>query len=820
MQKKRVRVYKPGGEVMAMMQGLPTLAMGGNPMSPQVGDQQGMDIESILTSYGQMKGMSQEQLQQTYQQIMQMPQDQQQQVIQNMVAELNQTAAPQMRDGGLAAAKKLLKKKIGGVNPNSTSESVLDNRKEDVKNAIGASVARNLVDKAYEEASMQQANMQDQMGMYDRGGYTGGMNPYYNPYIDEYNQSAQTARNSFKNFGSSLFDLGKGMRYTGTKVKTKGVGDFINRPASIATDYDLNAMPDYLQLEQVQMYNPDVKAFANGGLKQYDPGGVTDAMRQAAIEAGDGQLWDKNNDGKLDDEFKQATTPAAPAAGPAPAPASPSPGFTGMYQGIVYQNGVPVSTVGNNMNPFGAYPGVGPMDLNQNFGLYTAGDMFRYLSSPGGAEAFGRAAKAFQPEDVYLSKIKGKSGPFGNKFVAKWEYGPDGTPRPKMDANEVDDKSSATGNRLKDRLGNLNWERRADRFSRRQDRRFPDESAVEKTGYAESDYGIPSESEYTSTEDDFATWGVPKDAAPAPMSKRELRRADRSERRAMRESFKSYEPNATQPTTPTAPVVNAAPSYGLPLEYPVPGGTGRVTTAGPPQYADDGSGMEIPNSSTQTINPMDYMSGSLSLSGQPIQRPTAANMDVQGGTSMFDLERAGEPASLQYAPEQSVYPYMQRYPGYAYGGSTLSRFAPGGSAGKLVIKDQYSAPGYLMANGLLAGMNMAADLNNQSMLDERQFMPHTTMPVLEDSRSRNPLQRGTWGTSTLTGEEIPDIQPFNEAPRWSVGSGNFISGQNPYAYGQNGGELSLLFQEGGTYELDDNEIQDLINSGAEIQYFQ
>lgn len=813
MQKKRVRVYKPGGEIMAMMQGLPTLAMGGNPMSPQVGDQQGMDIESVLMSYGQMKGMSQEQLQQAYQQIMQMPQDQQQQLIQNMVVELNQTAAPQMRDGGLAAAKKLLKKKIGGVNPNSTSESVLDNRKEEVKNAIGASVARNLVDKTYEEA-----NAMQQMAMYDFGGYTSGMNPYYNPYIDEYNQSAQTARDSFKNFGASLLDLGKGMRLKETKVKTEGVGDFIKRPPSIATDYDLNAMPDYLQLEQVQMYNPDVKPFANGGLKKYSEAGATDAMRQAAIDAGDGQLWDKNNDGKLDDEFKQATTPAAPAAGPAPAPASPTPGFTGMYQGIIYQNGVPVSTVGNNMNPFAPYSGAGPMDLTQNFGLYTVNDMWRYLSSPGGLEAFGRAAKAFQPENVALTKLKGKSGLFGNKFVAEWDYGPDGKPRPVMDASQIGAKASEAGNRLKDRLGNINWERRADRFSRRQDRRFPDE-----TSYSDMNYGIPSQD--TTTAEDFAAWGEPKtQATPSPAMTAPGMPADvdtvlGSQGTPVMGTNMSY-------VTPGALDINMG-APGMPVSpYHVLGNQGvPVVDATNMSYAQPGAiavNMNAPRSSS----PLDVLRNQ----GAPVvgQNMTYAQLPAQAETPAPNtysrkaerkLRRASK-NEMDFPLEIDELPTPTTEEDFQTWGVPQTRFAPGGTAGRIVLKQGYSAPGFLMANAALSGMNMLADVNNQSMLDERQFMPHTTMPVIEDSRSRNPLQRGTWGTSTLTGEDIPDIQPFNEAPRWSVGSGNFISGQNPYAFGQNGGQLSMIFQEGGTYELDDNEIQDLINSGAEIQYFQ
>jgi len=80
-----------------------------------------------------------------------------------------------------------------------------------------------------------------------------------------------------------------------------------------------------------------------------------------------------------------------------------------------------------------------------------------------------------------------------------------------------------------------------------------------------------------------------------------------------------------------------------------------------------------------------------------------------------------------------------------------------------------------------------------------------------------PGARGLHGTATLTGDTIPNLRPLNysESTYQNI-PGYELSGQTPYQpMGRNGG----MYQEGGTYELSDDEIDDIINRGGEIQYY-
>jgi hypothetical protein len=152
--------------------------------------------------------------------------------------------------------------------------------------------------------------------------------------------------------------------------------------------------------------------------------------------------------------------------------------------------------------------------------------------------------------------------------------------------------------------------------------------------------------------------------------------------------------------------------------------------------------------------------------------------------------------------------------------------AIGGRAGKLVIKDKYSAPGLAYAGALLSGMNALAAGKEKVSEDESMYDVNRTMPVLMDSRERNPLSRGLWGTGALIGEETPDLQPANYGYRFSQGSGNLLSGQSGYSpYGKNGGtyqtgglvgEFAGNYQEGNNYYLDDNETQDMFKRGGKV----
>jgi hypothetical protein len=220
---------------------------------------------------------------------------------------------------------------------------------------------------------------------------------------------------------------------------------------------------------------------------------------------------------------------------------------------------------------------------------------------------------------------------------------------------------------------------------------FEDKDMNKIPDYLQAENTVPGVQDTpTSTTDDYSTRtkkrGLEDETQIAiRQGERDVRRSTRKAMRQDPDAFYEGEPqegmtapmsdadymarvNANRQAAIDARIQNAK----LPLEYPEPDVNTRATTVGAPQYEDDGTGREIPESSTQQINPMDYMSRSLSLSGQPVQRPTAENMDVQEGTSTFDQ-------NSPYEPEDSMYPYLERNPGYAFGGSTLDKFIGGGN---------------------------------------------------------------------------------------------------------------------------------------------
>jgi hypothetical protein len=186
-----------------------------------------------------------------------------------------------------------------------------------------------------------------------------------------------------------------------------------------------------------------------------------------------------------------------------------------------------------------------------------------------------------------------------------------------------------------------------------------------------------------------------------------------------------------------------------------------------------------------------------------------------------------------YMPE----PAMENAPvttaedlGMKHGGTP--HMSIGGRAGKLVIKDKYSAPGLAYAASAVTGINNLAAGKEAADAQERQelYTAEQYMPVMMDSRERNPMSRGLWGAGALIGEETPDLQPANYGYRFSQGSGNLLSGQagySPYNTGKYGGSYQTgglvgdyagNLQEGQYYYLDDNEIQDILKNGGSIEY--
>jgi hypothetical protein len=127
---------------------------------------------------------------------------------------------------------------------------------------------------------------------------------------------------------------------------------------------------------------------------------------------------------------------------------------------------------------------------------------------------------------------------------------------------------------------------------------------------------------------------------------------------------------------------------------------------------------------------------------------------------------------------------------YDFGGKTGKR------AGKLVIKDKWSAEGMPMAGALLTGMDALSAWQEQPEFNENMYMPDAWQQVLKDSRTANPMSRGVNPVGPLRGMQIPDLKPLNEGNRWSNDSGNLLSGQTPYSgYSKMGGNT---YQPGGT----------------------
>jgi hypothetical protein len=358
-------------------------------------------------------------------------------------------------------------------------------------------------------------------------------------------------------------------------------------------------------------------------------------------------------------------------------------GFTGDMGGYRFVDGKIVGNSGQGAGA-GGY-GVDPRAYrNQTM------NPFGYLTSPQGMEAFGSAMKNFQPDDVYLSKLKGRMGLFGNKFVAKWNYGPDGQ-------LVQDDGSLSQGTDL---------------------------------GHRDRNYGKL----------DQAFDRV---------------RANINDRRG-EGNYKGH----------TGHGVNQGNDYDMSVNN----STG---------YGGSGMGaMERLDSDKQPIKVQPAIPQS--SSGYPEPSPYDPRMD--------------------YVPEQ---------------------FDNGGMAGKLTIKQGYTPSGTSLSSGILAGMDMVSANKNVQQLSENAFLPDNIVPVLSDSRRRNPGGRGTWGVGPgLIGQETADNQPFDEYDG-SGNSGNDLSSQfnyqDNYSMSRNGGPINF-YEEGGVYELDEDEIQELYKLGGTIEY--
>jgi hypothetical protein len=287
----------------------------------------------------------------------------------------------------------------------------------------------------------------------------------------------------------------------------------------------------------------------------------------------------------------------------------------------------------------------------------------------------------------------------------------------------------------------------------------------------------------------------------------------------------------------------------LPLEYSEPDVKERKTTVGEPKLDPEGSGTEIPDSNIQSVNPMDYMSRSLSLSGQANPRPTAQNMDLANPepTSTFNQ-------TSPYGPEESMYPYLKRYPEYAFGGY-MPAFEPGG---------QFSGVGPFDPNN--AGVNQGAmgPCEEKDIMDPNSpcynpnynsstLAPQDFSVTYDINKARTLNPDGILNTKQLAGSAIQSVgrtvnniynddylnartfaeerEPVNQLDYrggysglnqriMSKGQGRGSTGFNSVvgnaAFVKRGGQLG--YQKGGEYDLTQEEIGRILAAGGQIEF--
>jgi hypothetical protein len=149
------------------------------------------------------------------------------------------------------------------------------------------------------------------------------------------------------------------------------------------------------------------------------------------------------------------------------------------------------------------------------------------------------------------------------------------------------------------------------------------------------------------------------------------------------------------------------------------------------------------------------------------------------------------------------------------------QFAGGGNAGKLVLKQSYMpdvadfARGYsTVANGI------AGILNNRGIMDQESqiYNPMAFMPTMPEGL---PDDRGDWGVGSLIAERQPNLQPLGYGTnRYNNMPMNELSGATIGRYGgsyQVGG-MTGDYQVGQTYDVSDDELDQLIKGGATFTY--
>jgi len=508
-QKKRVRVIPPQvntdhfANYMFQVGG----PVGQGPMAPmQQAQDISQDLNEVLQMYAQAVGMDEQQLQQLYTQIMQMEPDQQAQAVAQMQQELNSTMAanPMVKNGGdIKSKKKLLNKKIGGANTNMTSSSLVDQRKQTFKDAVGANMARDLVNQVTEEKLSEAnnmmgyaSNMMAETPTYDYGGYTNVSNQGMgyasredNPFYNAMTNIEDSVGDAWNRFGSAVGNIGFS---PSGNIKVKRRGDIFNNPSNV--NPQVNASDLTSNEAASQMFGlkngGGIPSFQTAGTYKgidigtgyYDP-----ATKTITATDGSTKTVDDDEANWIMSQVSFGSQPASTTSNETTtnnnqaSTTTTGSGVNGWHGGFYWQNGVPVTSIydiekmqqQSQSNAFDVNAMFQPGARNQ----YYRGDLASLASNPAMLKQFGKALTNFQPDNVHLSKVKGRVNPFGAKVVLKWDYDENGRPVQK-EVVEGEEETSTRNLFSGDRVDNIMNRFRSiipgseERFQKRTDRAY------------------------------------------------------------------------------------------------------------------------------------------------------------------------------------------------------------------------------------------------------------------------------------------------------------------------------------------------------------
>jgi hypothetical protein len=471
MQKKKVRIYKPkfqdGGSAMMGNGMVPAQDV----MNPAAGSSdQGQTTQQILTSYAQLSGMSKEETLNLINEFSKMGIEEQQKALVEITNQLRtstqQSPQPYRKGGNINEIKKLIKKNIGGAaGQNMTADNIVGNRKQQIMNAIGANVAKSYVDEAYKEAQeantiqtynpMMQQAFQMGGGTGFGGAFYGGMDPQYNQFALDYQAKQQAAKNARKNFGQSLLEAGNLMDYAGTKVKLRGDMFGRNKNQNVVVSTEPGKMTSNEAAETMfgLKYGGNLPKAVNGmnvdddvtipagmidiGTGYYDPSTktITGTDGTSRSVEDDEANWIMSQTQFGNPSANQTTTDETVT----------DDGSTDIWINQAEDTdagGYYTGPIGDYYMVDGKIVGSGNNIVDLEEGNYMFGNRGPIFTQEG-AKQFAQSMQAVQPDDVYMSKFKARTGPFGNKVKMTWDYG-DGT---EQESGNLFDKAKGMFNR-------------------------------------------------------------------------------------------------------------------------------------------------------------------------------------------------------------------------------------------------------------------------------------------------------------------------------------------------------------------------------------